>query len=190
VKEGKKFTITYSGIFGTGYNLDYLIEVANLFKGDKNVTFQIHGFGERENELRKKISEDKIVNLSLSTNYLPLERLVRLLNSCDLLFLPMNPMKAHEAGLPTKLLEYMAVGKPIVCSSEGEAANIVKRAKCGVVVSPHNPNDAVEAIRRLKEDKPLREELGRNGRLFAVRHFSLEQVGKKLEGVFKLVTDS
>ena len=161
-----------------------------MCKGEKNVTFQIHGFGEREKELRKKIGEEKIPNLMLSTNYLPLEQLVKLLNSSDLLFLPMNPMKAHEAGLPTKLLEYMAVGKPIVCSSEGEAARIVREAKCGLVVSPRNPIDAVEAIRSLKGDKALREEMGRNGRLFAEKHLSLEQIGRKLEMVFKLVSDS
>ena len=102
-----------------------------------------------------------LVNLSLATKFVSLEELVRQLNSADLLFLPMMPFASHEAGIPAKLFEYMACGKPIICSSNGEPANLVRRTGCGIVVSTKNVNEAVQAILKLKANKSLQSLMGR-----------------------------
>ena len=177
----------YSGIFGTGYNFDYIFDVATLLKSEKTIRFVIRGFGERAKELRKKIVKRGLHNIELSTSRVPFDQLMKLLNAADVFFLPMVPLPAHDAGLPTKLFEYMASGKPVICSSTGEASKLVIKSKCGFTVSPLKPQEAVKAILTLREDKSLRLAMGKNGKVYAERHLSIEKISKKMEEVFSSV---
>jgi glycosyltransferase involved in cell wall biosynthesis len=183
-RNGGDLTVMYSGILGTGYNLDLLLNIAKLISSNNNIKISIRGFGEREQEILNKIKKRGLDNVKLSNGFLPQMKLVELLNSADILILPMMPSEAHEAGIPTKLLEYMACGKPIVCCSDGEAADFVKQANCGVVVSPRDPKYAAKAILTLRDDESLRAELGWNGYTYVMKHLSLIQIAKKLERVF------
>lgn len=185
--QNSRFEIMYSGILGTGYDFDYMLSAAKILKNENSIVFTIRGFGELKEEIQRKIDSAALQNVFLSTDFMTLKELVIKLNAADILFLPMKPMKAHEAGLPTKLIEYMAIGKPIICSSKGEVANLVMNANCGIAVSPSNPREAVRAILKLKEDDLLREELGKKGRLFVESNLSLNQIGQKLEEVFNFV---
>lgn len=184
----QQLTVMYSGILGTGYHFDYLLDVAKLMKNEKGIQFVIRGFGERKKEIQRKQSH--LGNVHICEEFLEFHELIQVLNSADILFLPMKPLPAHEAGLPTKLLEYMALGKPIICSSEGDAADLVQKAGCGFVVSPHSPPDAVKAILALKKDRHLRKLLGRKGRLYVERYLSVEKISRKLERVFSMIKDS
>ena len=95
-------------------------------------------------------------------------------------------MKDHtssDAGLPTKLIEYMATGRPIICISAGESARIVRDAKCGIVVSPGDSTNLTKEIKSLREDSN-REKLGMKGRRYAEEHFSLVRIASKLEAAF------
>jgi len=183
----KDFTVLYSGILGTGYNFDLLLQAARLLSNEEDIQFIIRGFGEREHEIRKKIAKKGLNNVILSTEFVPLERLVSILSSAGLLILPMMPLEAHEAGIPTKLFEYMACGKPVICCSEGEAAELVRKANCGIVVSPRDPKEVAKAILALRDNRALREEMGRNGYDYVVKHLSIDQIAKKLERVFQSV---
>ncbi len=187
--DGKPLPITvmYSGILGTGYNFDLILKAAKVLASNSDIQFIIRGMGEREQIIRTRITIEGLSNVILSSDFLPLEQLVRILNSADILILPMMPLKAHEAGIPTKLFEYMACGKPIICCSKGEAARLVARARCGIIASPDNTEDVVKAILKLSLDKELREHLGRNGRSYITKHLSIEQIGRKMEAVFKAV---
>ena len=181
-------TVMYSGILGTGYNFEYLIKVAELLKNDDTIQFVIRGFGEREKEIQRKRRKHNLPNVQISTSFIGFDKLIQVLNSADIFFLPMMPLPAHEAGLPTKLLEYMACGKPIVCSSEGDAAELVRKAGCGIAVPHGDPHDAVKAILTLKSDESLRHMMGKKGRQYVEKHLSIEEVSRKLERLFLAVT--
>jgi len=182
---GRSFSVMYSGILGTGYDFETILKAAELLSADDSVQFVIRGAGELAEDIGRKIAKRRLQNVTLSTAYLQQDDLVDLLNSADTLILPMMAMKAHEAGIPTKLLEYMACGKPVICCSDGEPADLVKLARCGIVVPPGNPREVVKGVLTLKKRRQLRCELGRNGRTFVLKHLSIEQIGEKLERAFQ-----
>ena len=55
----------------------------------------------------------------------------------------------------------------------------------GILVAPKNPRMLADAIRKLLEDRELREKYGREGRKFVEQHFSWETIVKKLTEVYK-----
>ena len=78
----------------------------------------------------------------------------------------MKPLKASERGLPTKLFEYQACGKPIICCSEGEPAKYIKHTESGLVVKPGDPEALTQAIVKLYKNRKLVYELGLNGQRY------------------------
>lgn len=185
----RKFVVMYSGILGPGYNFNLLINAAEILSDDNNILIVIRGFGERDGELRDLIRKKRLENVLVLTNFLELEELVQVLSSADLLLLPMMPLKAHEAGIPTKLFEYMAVRKPIIVSSAGEPAELVKRIGAGIV-SNNDPSDLARIIKELQADQRMQKNLARNGYNYVQNFLSLEKIGSRMEEFFNLIIKS
>ncbi len=180
----KNFEIVYSGLLGVAYDFNAILEAAKNLQEDGHYHFLIRGVGEMESSIRSKLNDFNLSNVTISVEFLKQDSLVELLSYADALILPMKDQKSSDAGLPTKLLEYMACGRPIICISAGESARIVEDANCGVVVPPGDSSRLATAIRELR-DNSNREELGKNGRKYAEEHFSLEKIATKLEAAFR-----
>jgi glycosyltransferase involved in cell wall biosynthesis len=77
--------------------------------------------------------------------------------------------------LPTKMLEFMSCGRPVILGVDGHARKIIENADAGIFVQPENANDLAAAIMRLAGDPHLRQLLGRNGRQHVLQNFSRPQ---------------
>ena len=65
------------------------------------------------------------------------------------------------------MIDFMAVGRPVVLSAAGEAARLLENAGGGVVVPPEDPQALVAALRWLAEHPDEAREMGERGRAFA-----------------------
>jgi len=88
--------------------------------------------------------------------------------------------------IPSKLLTYMAAGRPVVAAvtPTSEAAQCITRAGCGVVVCPEDPTALAQAIRGLQADPALASSLGRRGRSFAKQNFASNRILERFENHF------
>jgi glycosyltransferase involved in cell wall biosynthesis len=95
-----------------------------------------------------------------------------LLGACDVLVSPHIPLPndAPFFGSPTKLFEYMAAGKAIVASSLGQIADVLDHDQTALLVEPGNPAALLPALKRLVDDRDLRERIGRNAQAKAREH--------------------
>jgi glycosyltransferase involved in cell wall biosynthesis len=75
----------------------------------------------------------------------------------------------YATSRPTKVMEYMAFGVPVVTTPNAASAELVQRYGSGVVVPFGNPGAATDAILALRSDPERRERLGAAGRAAAVR---------------------
>ncbi|MEV7151838.1 glycosyltransferase, partial [Streptomyces sp. NPDC093084] len=78
----------------------------------------------------------------------------------------------YRHSRPTKVVEYMAHGVPVVTTPTPLAADMVERHGCGLVVPYEDPRAAAAAIRRLSTDAILRHTAAQRGREAAVTHFN------------------
>ncbi|MFI0486319.1 glycosyltransferase family 4 protein [Actinomadura sp. 9N215] len=73
----------------------------------------------------------------------------------------------YRHSMPTKVVEYMARGVPVITTPNPPAVDIVEPADCGLVVPFGDPEAAAKAVLRLRDDPDLRTGLGERGYLAA-----------------------
>ena len=90
-------------------------------------------------------------------------------------------------GSPTKLFEYMAMGKGIVASRLGQIGDVLVDDETALLVEPGNAGELTNAILRLANSAELRERLGAAARRAAVeRHTWKQNAQRVIDQFFKL----
>lgn len=84
----------------------------------------------------------------------------------------LHPTPAYIDAYPVKLFEYMAAGLPVIASDFPLWRNIVREADCGLLVDPRDPGAIANAMRWILENPEEAEEMGRRGRLAAIRKYN------------------
>lgn len=178
LQERDKKKIVYSGALAIGYDFAPVMKAAKLLEKE-NVFFIIRGYGIFASQLQRMVLDYNLKNVEVSTNTLTDEELVEFLNDADIFLLPMN-FTGFDYGLPTKTLEYQAIGKPIICVSNGEAGRYIDNTKSGLVTSTGEPQVLADLIMRLVNDRDLAKSLGNNGFNYILNNLTLEMIGKRL----------
>jgi glycosyltransferase involved in cell wall biosynthesis len=87
---------------------------------------------------------------------------LRLLGGCDLLVSPHVPLPGRSFfGSPTKIFEYMAIGRPIVASALGQLADVLEDGVTARLVPPGDPDALAAGIREVMESPDRGAALGR-----------------------------
>jgi len=186
----ERFVVMYSGVLGLGYDFDVVLETARILAKNEDVAFSIRGVGELASKLRRQIRELNLRNVVLDINFLPKDKLSVLLGSADVFVLPMASASFVDEGLPTKVFEYQAYGKPIICVSSGEPARYVEATGSGLVVKPKDAYGFAEAVVRLYRDRKLAAELGWNGWRYVSENLTAEKIGERMYEVLASVSYS
>jgi len=183
-KEKSSFLVMYSGVLGVGYDFETVLKAAVSLSKYEDIVFLIRGIGELAPKLERLIKELNLRNVVLNTNFLPEKKLSALLRSADVFVLPMTSASFVDDGLPTKVFEYQAYGKPIICCSKGEPARYVEALRSGLVVKPGDPEAVAQAVLRLYRDRKLAYELGLNGWKHVSENLTSERIGERMYNVF------
>ncbi|GAA3849260.1 hypothetical protein GCM10022403_096140 [Streptomyces coacervatus] len=95
--------------------------------------------------------------------FLPNDRALALLPGALAGLSLLHDQANYRHSRPTKVVEYMAYGVPVVTTPTPLAAELVQRHGCGLVVPYENPPAAAQAVRRLAADPELRLRASRHG---------------------------
>ena len=162
--------IGFIGTFGAWHGTDILVQAFAELVSQENLAVPIHlllvGDGLKMPDVKKVIQEKKIGDLCTLTGVVPQNQGPKYLAACDILVSPQtkNADGTPFFGSPTKLFEYMAMGKAIVTSDMDQMAEIFENDKTAVLCEPGNVSALKEALRRLIEDGELRKRLGQMAR--------------------------
>ena len=102
------------------------------------------------------------------------------LAAADVLVVPRPRSRSGHYGFPSKLPEYLALGRAVVASNVGDQARVVRHDDNGLVVAPGSATELAAALRSLA-DPDLRRRLGEAGRRAAVDELSWSRVGERLQ---------
>lgn len=172
----------FVGTFGPWHGVLTLAEAITLMPEDRRVRFLLVGAGRFRDEVERIIrtagKEDQVI----FTGHLEHERVPALLDACDILLSPHVPLEdgSEFFGSPTKLFEYMAMGKAIVASRLGQIGEVLTDEESGLLIEPGNARQLAEAILRLSESCDLRERLGSAARRAAVAHHTWTQNAQRV----------
>jgi glycosyltransferase involved in cell wall biosynthesis len=144
------------------------------------------GDGARLPAIKALLSSGGCLEQSVLTGLVRQEEGARHLAACDILVLPTIPNADGSPffGSPTKLFEYMAMGRAIIASDVGQPAEILTDGYDALVVPPSDPQALVVALEKLIDDQSLRMRLGATARLKAeTRHSWAAHVARLLERI-------
>ena len=115
-KFGKKYLVGYVGTMSIQEGLDILIKVAEYVRnaGRKHIHFTCVGGGPGLAGLRKMAADKGLEDTITFTGRVSDEELLEILSSADVCVNPDKPCKMNDISTMVKIMEYMALGKPIV----------------------------------------------------------------------------
>lgn len=177
-----KFSVVYAGIHGIAQGLEVVIKAAEILKYEKNIHFIFIGEGPEKSMLKEMVKDKNLDNVT----FLPMQSkkdMPQIIASMDATVVPLKKLDLFKGALPSKMFEALASELPIVLAVQGEAEELIKSAKAGIVVEPENEKEIAKAVLDLYADENLRRELGRNGRVYVKEHFSREAITRKLEKI-------
>jgi glycosyltransferase involved in cell wall biosynthesis len=111
----------------------------------------------------------------------------KLLDACDILVAPHVPLAdgSEFFGSPTKIFEYMAMGKGIVASRLGQIGEVLVDEETALLVEPGNVGELGRAIVRLIESETLRTRLGARAREVAEREHTWIHNARRVLGAYQ-----
>jgi len=179
------FVIMYSGAIVESYDFEILLQTAKKLK-NKNYQFIIRGKGLLLEDLIKKKNKLDLKNLEIDSTFIKNENLSSTLSIADMFVVPMKDDYFLNLSLPTKILEYQALGRPIVCCSNGAPGNYVENTNSGIKIPPNNILELINTIENLHSDKILSKTLGQNGRNYVSTYLTFEEIGSRLSKLIEI----
>lgn len=102
----------------------------------------------------------------------------------DAMMVTMFPDPFVSLTLPAKVQSYMAAGKPIIASADGEIRNVIEEAECGFCAKAGDERNLVEKIETFIQSSN-RVEYGEKARKYYMNHFNTKNIMDKLEGILE-----
>jgi len=175
----------------TGWNIMYLgtLSPSNDFATVLETARMIgtEGSGELAGWIRRNISEKELGNVTLSIQRIEHEKVPSWLATADALLIPLRSGFGN-ASFPSKMGEYLASARPVICVADGELGDLVNSNGIGLVVTPGDSKALAEGIETLRANADLCHKLGNNGRGYAREHFSMDSFIGKVDRTLALVT--
>lgn len=116
LKNGKSFLVGYVGNMSAQEGLDILVDVALRLKtmGRRDIQFTCIGGGPGLASLRKMVVEKQVEDVMTFTGRISDADLLDILSTADVCVNPDKPCPMNSMSTMIKIMEYMALGKPIV----------------------------------------------------------------------------
>jgi glycosyltransferase involved in cell wall biosynthesis len=185
--DGDMFRVLYSGAFSVAYDFDQVLLAAKLLEDVKDVEFILQGGGELAPYLKARIKELKLRNVKIVDRILSRDEVAKLLSEANALILPLKDFGRPYLGISSKLYEYQAAGKPIICCADGQPAKYVEETRSGIVVKPGDYEALARAVLHLKNNPNSARELGSSGRRYVEDNLSIEGIGREMVAAFNKV---
>jgi glycosyltransferase involved in cell wall biosynthesis len=116
LKYGKPYLVGYVGTMSIQEGLDILLDVALLLKtrGRRDIHFTCVGGGPGLAGLRRMVKDKNLEDTVNFTGRVPEQQLLDVLSTADVCVNPDKPCEMNDISTMIKIMEYMALGKPIV----------------------------------------------------------------------------
>ena len=177
------FRVTFAGNIGSAQDFDTILTAAEYFKNHKDIKLVVLGDGRMFKWVKSQVRTRKLENTVHLLGRHPAEAMPRYFALSDALLVTLRKKPIFALTIPSKVQSYLACGKPIIASLEGEGARVVEDAGAGVICPTENPKALADAILKLYNMSATdREEMGRNGRRYYEKNFDREMLLDRLEG--------
>jgi len=161
--------------------LEYLIEsMTYIVPLYPRVKLVLAGDGPYKSVLLNKCSQLDVSDYVKLLGYVDESKLTAFYNQLYIGVLP----SLHE-GMPGAVLEYMAMGLPVVATAVDGTKDLVEEGVTGLLVPPKNSKLLAEAIMKLLSNPDLAKQMGVAGKKRIEQNFTVQIVGEQIHNIYK-----
>ena len=165
LKRGRKHLVGYVGVMGRQEGIDYLLHAASYIVhglGRRDVHFGLVGGGTSLDEMKAMAAELRVADYVTFTGRVSDAELLAMLNTAEVCVNPDVASAMNDISTMNKVMEYMALGKPVVQFDLAEARYSAQAAS--LYAERNDPLDLGAKIVELLDDPERRKAMGEFGR--------------------------
>lgn len=165
LKKGRKYLVGYIGVMGKQDGVDYLLRSASYIIKDmnrKDIHFGLMGSGTELEKMKRYAKELHIDEYITFTGRVHDPEMLKMLNTADVCVCPDPACEMNDKSTMNKIMEYMALGKPIVQFDLTEGRYSAQEAS--LYAKNNDEVDFARKIVQLLDDSKLRKRMGEFGR--------------------------
>ena len=165
LRQGRRYLVGYVGVMGRQEGIEYLLRAVQHIVFEmkrKDVHFGLVGGGTSLIEMKTLASELGVADYVTFTGRVPDAEMLAMLNTADVCVNPDVANEMNDLSTMNKIMEYMALGKPIVQFDLTEGRESARSAS--LYALRNDAADLAEKIVELLDDPLRRAEMGAFGR--------------------------
>ena len=165
LKRGRRYLVGYVGVMGKQEGIDFLLSAARSIVVEHkrtDVHFGLVGGGTSLEEMKRLAAQLGIADYVTFTGRVPDDELLAMLNTADVCVNPDIANDMNDKSTMNKIMEYMALGKPIVQFDLTEGRYSAQDAS--LYARRNDARDFASKILELLDDPSRRAEMGAYGR--------------------------
>lgn len=181
IRRGRRFMVGYLGVIGQQEGIEYLLEAARYLRDERgrdDIFWGIVGGGPHLDALRRKATEMGLDDIVEFTGRVPDDTMLTYLNTADVCVNPDEYNAMNDKSTMNKVLEYMALGKPIVQFDLTEGRFSAQDAS--LYAKRNDARDLADKIAQLLDDPARREAMGAFGRNRILNELSWDHTSRAL----------
>lgn len=179
-----KFVVIMVASFTNKKNYDIFLDIAkriNLIR--KDVSFIAVGDGDNLKKIKQRAEIEAISNLQFLGKIPDVENVV-FCSDIGVLFSPFGE------GISNAIIEYMALGKPVIANDAGGTREIVNHGVNGFLITTETADEIVSIINSLLDDEEKRLKMGEAGKQTIRESFTVDRMGKEFIKVYTEVLNA
>lgn len=176
------FKVGFAGNIGKAQDIETLLRAAELLKDNKDIKWIVAGDGSEKPALEAAISKRGLASSVITVGKKSYEEMKPFFEACDILYVSLKDEYIFSLTIPSKVQAYMSAARPLVCCLNGEGADVIKEAMCGLVANSEDYHTLAKNILKIKS-LPIDERLkmGENGKTFFEKNFARAAVVSNIE---------
>jgi glycosyltransferase involved in cell wall biosynthesis len=180
-------SIVYLGTLIRERKLDFLIRVLkNILKSEKQAKLIFVGEGENPEDEKFLLREAKLQQVEhavIFTGYLPMSEAWEYIRKASVCVSPYFPTQILLSTSPTKLIEYMAMGKAVVGNDHPEQSLVIAESQGGIC-TPWSEVEFANAVVYLLKHPQIAKEMGIKGRTYVEKFRTNSIMAKNVVDVY------
>ena len=186
-------TVVYLGTLERVRRIDFLVRVIKkVLNNIPNIKLYLVGDGNDPADqefIRHEAARLGIEDAVIITGFLPREEALKFVQQADVCVSPFYPTPILNSTSPTKLVEYMAMGKPTVANDHPEQRLVIEESGGGICV-PYEESAFAKAILDLLADSEKAKQMGIRGRQFVQQFRSYTKIADRVENKYFMICNN
>lgn len=179
-KNSDKYDYVFAGNIGKMQSVITILKAANEKKNDKSIHIHIVGDGSDLVNCKRYVLENELTNVTFHGRK-SLEDMNFFYGMADAMIVTLSKNEVISKTLPGKVQSYMAAGKPIIASIDGETKSVLKEAKCGLYCDAEDYKELANIFESFKVVDKI--ELSQNARDYYIVQYNKKKI------IFKMIEE-